>query len=105
MITYDVRYTVKRLSIIHYFTQDLRLKATVMKSLPLDFVSEAFFPVSAPWTASTKPGASLGERYFLIVDGFRIGPFLCTGPIDHLEALLHARGIRMPYKLLRQEET
>jgi hypothetical protein len=66
-----------------------------MKSRPSDFVSEAFLPVSAPRTASTKPGASLGERYFLIVDGFRIGPFLRTGPIDHLVALLHARGIKI----------
>jgi hypothetical protein len=66
-----------------------------MENRHLDCVFEPPFPVSAHQDKSTKADISLVDTYFLMLDGFRVGPFLCIGPIDHLEELLHDRGIRI----------
>lgn len=36
-----------------------------------------------------------GDKFFLIQEGLVFGPFLCMGSMEHLEALLHFRQIRI----------
>lgn len=42
--------------------------------------------------AASKPEEHRGCIYLLMSDGFRIGPFLCAGP---LESILNSRGLRI----------
>ena len=37
----------------------------------------------------------MGKRFYLIIDGCRIGPFLAIGPLGRLEKLLRLRGVQI----------
>ncbi len=64
-----------------------------MKNRHLDSDFKPFSLVAAH--RDTKSEISQGDSFFLILEGFRVGPFLCLGPIDHLEMILHSRGIEI----------
>ena len=50
-------------------------------------------PAAGPSVALNPLSAS--NSFYLISDGCRIGPFIATGPLDHLESMLRIRGVRI----------
>jgi hypothetical protein len=75
-----------------------------MENRLLFCAGEPFFQTHTMKTKASRQPGFPGQKYFLLIDGNRIGPFLSTGSMNHLEVLLRGRGIRMSVKTFLVEE-
>ena len=89
---------------IHYVTEKMRLRTTAMKKRLLFCADKPFFQTHTMKTKTPRQSDYLSQKYFLLIEGNRIGPFLCNGSLNHLEVLLRGRGIRMSVNNFLVEE-